>query len=110
MIIIILMLILLILFAIWMVFSLYELAILFLVNLIFVWLVGLRVMHDLRNKKNAAIYLVSMSISLVLFMFKDAIGLDAISRFLSKFMIVDMMQIILLVFVIAQLLLILKKK
>lgn len=104
------MIIAIILFAIWAIFSLYELAILFLVNFVLLWLVGFRMIHDFKNKKKIAIYLISVSISAFLVMFKDIIGMDKISRFLSRFMIIDSMKILLLVFVIAQILLFLNKK
>ena len=110
MLIIILMIILILLFAVWTIFSLYELAILFLVNLVLIWLIGFRAIHDLKDKKNMALYLVSVSISFFLIMFKDITGLDEISRFLSRFLIIDTMKVILLIFIIAQIMLIIKKK
>ena len=99
-----------ILFAVWSIFSLYELAILALINLIVGGAIVLRMIHDLRKRKNIALYFVSIAVSTFLVLFKDSLGIDTLSRILSKFMILEAVQILALVFVIAQAILAVDKK
>ncbi len=104
------MIILIILFAVWLTFSFYKLAVLALINLVVGGMILLRIVHDVRDKKGITLYFLSIAVSTALILFKDLIGLDIISRVLSKFMILESVQIGLLVFVIAQLFLVLDKK
>lgn len=105
-----LVLIFVILFGIWLIFSFYQMAVLALVNLVIAGMIVLRMIHDFKTRKGIALYLVSLAVSVSLIMLKDKVGLDAVSRILSKFMIIGAVQMLMLVFLLAQIFLIVEPK
>jgi hypothetical protein len=106
----ILTIILIFLFAVWVIMSMYKFAVLALVNLIIGGIILLRMMHDFKKKKNIAYYLVAVAISTVLFLIRESIGLGYLSRLLSRAMILEAVQVLALVFIIAQILLLFQRK
>ena len=110
MLIIIIAIIFVILFALWIVFDFYEMAFLALINIIVGGAIILRMIHNLKDKRNIALYLVSIAVSTFLILFKNSLGIDMFSRILSKFMILEAVQILALVFLVAQVILAVDKR
>lgn len=94
------MLILIVLFAVWIIFSFSSIAPLVLVNLLIGWIIVIRAIYDLKDKRKAAFYLLSISISLVIVFFRI---LEPISLILNRAAVIKGVQFALLVFVLAQL-------
>jgi hypothetical protein len=93
-------LILVLLFFVWTVFSFSSLAPLVFVNLLIGWVIVLRAIYDLKSKKKIAFYLLSLSISLIIVFFNIA---QPLSLLLNRALVIKGVQFALLVFIMAQL-------
>ncbi|MBD3164050.1 hypothetical protein GF323_02535 [Candidatus Woesearchaeota archaeon] len=96
--------IILILFGIWITLAFHAWALMALINLIFVSIIVLRLIHDAKDKKKLALYFVGIALAFTLIVFQEAAGPSPVSRFLSSFMLLQAVQLALLVFLLAQLL------
>jgi hypothetical protein len=106
-----LVIILTVIFAAYIVFLFWDTAIIALFNFAVGWPIILWAIRDCRkSRKNIVIYLISVAISSALLLIKNAIGLDYISNILSRAFLIKTVQIAMLVFFIAQLIIFLERK
>ena len=101
--------ILVLLFIIWIIFAFYKLAILALVNLVIGGMIILRMYHDLKIKKYYSSYIGASIITAGIIWAGTSNFTPVVSRFLSKFMIMEAVQILAALFIVAQAIIWIKK-
>ena len=97
-------LIILLIFVLYILIALSKSLILFAINVLLIWLIFARFFIDWKKKEIRIYYLISALLAIFIFIFKDYLFLSYIFRFMSRALILEAVQILLLAFLLAHLL------